>query len=75
LLREIGPGPFEVWLGERSFGKLLRRYQDVPAGAPLALIGGDGRIELAVNGGSAAQTYRIESGDRVQVRLFGRPAS
>lgn len=68
LLREIGPGPFEVLLGERSFGELLRRYQDVPSGQALALIGGDGRLELAVNGASAAQTFGIQPGDKVIVR-------
>ncbi len=68
LLAALGGGPCEVFVGGASYGRLCRCYQDVPVGGALALTGGDGRIEIAVNGGSAAERCRIAPGDRVEVR-------
>ncbi len=68
MLSQIGPGPYEVLVDETSYGRLRRRYQDVVANECLALTGGDGRVEIAVNGGSAAERYRLVPGDRMEVR-------
>jgi len=67
MLRRLGEGPFVVFLGERSLGPLRRRYQDAAAGEPLALIGGDGRVEIAANGASAAELLDISPGIPVRV--------
>lgn len=44
-----------------------RTYADVPVGAPVALIGSSGLLEVAVRNGSAAETLRIGVGDRVRI--------
>jgi S-adenosylmethionine hydrolase len=49
-----------------------RTYGDVPAGKTLALFGSHGGLELAVRGGSAAQSWEIRRGDAVAVFL-GEP--
>ena len=43
-----------------------RTYADVPEGEPLALIGSNGRWEIAVRNGSAAQEFLIGEGDPVR---------
>jgi S-adenosylmethionine hydrolase len=69
LLHRIGPGPYEVRVGHRSVGNLRRRYQDVAEGELLALTGGTGRIEVAVNGGSATEALGLKVGDPLEIRL------
>jgi S-adenosyl-L-methionine hydrolase (adenosine-forming) len=48
---------------------LARTYADVPNGQPLALVNSFGLLEVAVNGGSAAQALRIERGAAIQLKL------
>lgn len=43
-------------------------YAQVPAGKPVALIGSAGFLEIAVNGGSAAQQFGLKIGDAVEIR-------
>lgn len=47
---------------------LVRTYSDVPAGAPCALVGSAGRLEVAVNGDSAARRLGATLGQPVLVR-------
>jgi S-adenosylmethionine hydrolase len=47
---------------------LVRTYSDVSAGQPCALVGSSGRLELAVNGGSAAAILGAGRGARVRIR-------
>jgi S-adenosyl-L-methionine hydrolase (adenosine-forming) len=42
-------------------------YQDVRRGEPVALFGSNGMLELAVNGGSAAQRYAVRVLDRITI--------
>lgn len=44
-------------------------YMDVPSGAPVAVVGSNGCLEIAVNGGSAAHLLGCEPGDPVFVTL------
>lgn len=44
-----------------------RTYSDVPMGKTLALWGSHGGLEIAVRGGSAAQSWEIQRGDEVIV--------
>ena len=44
-----------------------RTYSDVPMGKTLALFGSHGGLEIAVRGGSAAQSWEIKRGDTVAV--------
>ena len=46
---------------------LRKFYQEVPAGQPLAIPGSTGYLEIAVNGGNAAQTFSLKLGDPVEL--------
>lgn len=46
---------------------ICRTYADMPHGQPLALFGSSERLEIAVNGGSAAQILHLRRGDTVRV--------
>jgi S-adenosylmethionine hydrolase len=45
----------------------VRTYGDAPAGEVVVLEGSSGLLELAVNGGSAAESTGLERGDRITV--------
>jgi S-adenosyl-L-methionine hydrolase (adenosine-forming) len=47
---------------------LKRFYQEAAAGQPLALIGSSGFLEIAINGGDAAQELGLKIGNVVEVR-------
>jgi S-adenosylmethionine hydrolase len=42
-------------------------YQAVPSGKPVGVIGSSGFLEIAINGGSAAQKFGLKIGDAVEV--------
>ncbi|MBI2926562.1 MAG: SAM-dependent chlorinase/fluorinase [Verrucomicrobia bacterium] len=42
-------------------------YQAVPAGQPAGIVGSTGFLEIAVNGGSAAEVLRLKLGDAVMI--------
>lgn len=46
---------------------ICRTYAEVPRGQPLALFGSSERLEVAVNGGNAAQALDLRRGDTVRV--------
>jgi S-adenosylmethionine hydrolase len=46
---------------------LLPTYGDAPPGAPLALINAFGLLELALNGGSAAEALGLGEGAAVRI--------
>ncbi|MCK4414521.1 MAG: SAM-dependent chlorinase/fluorinase [Candidatus Eisenbacteria sp.] len=71
MLRRLGRGPYEVFAGDRCCGILRRRYQDVAAQEPVALIGGEGRVEIAVNIGNASAELGIGPGAPVRVTVSG----
>jgi S-adenosylmethionine hydrolase len=61
-----------VLVSDRQISGLCRTYSDVPAGELCALLGSSGRLEVAVNGGSAADALRIGRGARVRlIRAVG----
>ena len=53
--------------GERLVG-IWRTYAEGTPGEPLAIVGSDGHLEIAVREGSATQSLRLRPGDRVVVR-------
>jgi S-adenosyl-L-methionine hydrolase (adenosine-forming) len=61
-------GQFEVYLGERRIGPLRSAYTDAPPREPLALIGSAQLLEIAVNGGHAAQLLDARVGSPVSLR-------
>ena len=50
---------------------LAQTYADVAEGEGCALLGSSGRLELAVNQGSAAKELGLGRGDRVRLRALG----
>jgi S-adenosylmethionine hydrolase len=52
----------------RDVGPLRKYYAETPPGSPLALINSMGRIEVAVNGGNAAEALGLGLGDAVIVK-------
>ncbi len=59
-----------VTAGGHPVGWLRRTYADVAPGQPLALAGSDGRLEIAVREGSAAEALGLRVGDPVGVRTL-----
>lgn len=59
----------EVILGATSIGAIGRTYGDVEQGEVLALFDSQGRLEIAVRGGSAARRFGAATGARVRVVL------
>ncbi|MGB4259828.1 MAG: SAM-dependent chlorinase/fluorinase [Phycisphaerae bacterium] len=60
--------PWEVFLGDRRIGPIQTTYADVGPGEPVALIGSSHLLEIAVNGGSAAEQFAAGAGAAVQLR-------
>lgn len=48
---------------------LSRTYIDVPEGAPLALVGSTGRLEISCRGGSAQAHFQASLGDWIRVEF------
>jgi S-adenosylmethionine hydrolase len=66
---QVAAGPVTVEGGGIVLRGLARTYADGPAGEPLALVGSDGRLEIAVREGSAAENLGLKMGDLVWVRF------
>jgi S-adenosylmethionine hydrolase len=60
-------GKIAVRVGDRSLGFLHGTYSEVGRGAPLALVGSAGLLEIAVREGSARQDLELAVGDKVVV--------
>ncbi len=69
LITDIGRQEIFKFIGDTTpvirVGKLIlsgisQTYSDVSLGEPLALIGSSGRLEISVNGASAAELFSIE---------------
>lgn len=60
-------GNFEITVGRLMIHGLARTYSDVPKGAPLALIGSRGFLEIAVCQGHAGAILRAMKGSVVRV--------
>jgi S-adenosylmethionine hydrolase len=67
-----GEGRVEVSVAGRAVA-LVKSYSEVPKGELCALIGSSGRLELAVNQGSAAAVLAASRGTKVRVRSLGEP--
>lgn len=59
---------YEILVKDKHLCPLAAFYQAVPAGRPVAVIGSSGLLEIAINGGSAAQRLKLNIGDAVSVR-------
>src|SRR5436853_352706 len=60
--------PITVDVSGRTLPRLVGTYADVAAGAICALIGSSGHLEIALNGGSAAEALGAARGTAVHLR-------
>ena len=58
-----------VEIGGNSIGGIQRTYSDVPTGDPVAYFGSSGRLEVGVNGGSAAAVFDIARGAAISIKM------
>jgi hypothetical protein len=65
----INAGRVRAIAAGRDLGPVRRTYGEVAPGEPLALVGSEGLLELAVNRGHGAQTLGLQIGDRVEISL------
>jgi S-adenosylmethionine hydrolase len=71
---DLLPAGGTVSVAGQRIGPVRRTYADGPPGAPLALVGSDGCLEVAVPHASAAQTLGVGVGTEVVVRGYARSA-
>jgi len=65
----INAGRVRVIAAGRDFGPVRRTYGEVAPGEPLALVGSEGLLELAVNRGHGAQALNLAVGAPVEIAL------
>lgn len=68
LMGRTGVRELIIQIGKRLFFGLSDSYASVAFGAPLAIIGSSGCLEIAVNGGSAVQDLEAGPGDEIRVK-------
>lgn len=61
-------GPVAIDVGGRHIGRIVSTYADARTGEVCALIGSSDHLEIAVNGGSAAEVLGLGCGAAVQAR-------
>lgn len=66
-LAALNARQLRVRVGGRELGPLRRTYADVAEGEPLAYVGSDGRLEIAVRNRNAAKELGIWRGTPVEV--------
>jgi len=59
----------EIFIGSKRLCVISDSYESVPAGHAVAVLGSTGCLEIAVNGGSAAQQLKLRRGDAVLLHV------
>jgi len=67
-----GASPLEVTIGEHAVGTIVSTYSDAHRGTVCALFGSSDHLEVAVNGGSAAQALQLGRGARIVISRSDR---
>jgi hypothetical protein len=70
----LGPGPVEVRVGRTDVGGLVGAYSEAGKGAPGAILGSQGRLEIFVREGSALAAISPAPRAPVRVRSLRRRA-
>jgi S-adenosylmethionine hydrolase len=65
---QLPSGPFEVRVARRSIRDIVHYYAQAPRERVTALTNSAGYVEIAIRGGSAAETLEIRRGDTVEVK-------
>ena len=60
---------FRIRLADLALDRVSASYDEADAGASLAILDSAGLLEIAVNGGNAAETLGVSTGDRVDVEV------
>ncbi len=60
-------GRWSIRVGGWRLAEIRSSYSAVPEGAPLAVVGSRGLLEIAVNRGSAGRDLGLKVGDSVEV--------
>ncbi|MCY3713170.1 MAG: SAM-dependent chlorinase/fluorinase [Gemmatimonadetes bacterium] len=60
---------FRIRLADFVLDRVSASYDEVAAGAALAILDSAGLLEIAVNGGNAAEKLGVSTGDRVDVEV------
>jgi hypothetical protein len=71
-ITENGPGRVEAVVMGRAVSGLSSTYGSVEDGAPVALIGSSGYLEVALNRGNAAEEFGAGCGTVVELRVVKR---
>ena len=58
----------QVILRRKAIARLKRYYEEVPPGEAACVTSSSGFLEIAINGGSAAERLKLKVGDAVEVR-------
>jgi S-adenosylmethionine hydrolase len=65
--RMIAAGRIQITIGDHPIDRVVGTYAEVPAGEMGALFGSTDHLEVAVNGGSAAQRLGLSRGASVRI--------
>lgn len=65
---EVRPRKWEVFVSGASLGPIRTAFHEVPPGAPLALMGSGGHLEIAVNQGRAVDRFAAVESLQIEVR-------
>lgn len=65
------PLPAAAWLSDDTQLPLQRTFGDVEQGKPVAYLGSEGLLEVAINGGSAAEEFGLAIGDPIRLQTQG----
>ena len=69
VLAQSKQSSLAIFVKQKRLCPMKDFYQAVPSGRPVGVIGSSGFLEIAVNGGSAAQKFGLKIGDAVEVRV------
>ena len=69
FLAKTGGRRFHIRLSTLMLDRISDSYDEAAAGAALAILDSAGLLEIAVNGGSAADLLGVAPGDRVDVKI------
>ncbi|HXH25863.1 MAG TPA: SAM-dependent chlorinase/fluorinase [Vicinamibacterales bacterium] len=69
--RFAGAGAIDITAGTHAIGKVVATYAEAEPGGVCALFGSTDHLEIAVNGGSAAERLQLGRGARVTISRAG----
>jgi len=68
LLAKLASKKIQVFINKRHVCQVASHYEAVPKGRPVAVAGSSGFLEIAVNGGSAADRFGLKNGHTISLK-------